>query len=273
MQAPRQGDREPNRERNREQAQLPRLGVRETNRVLQKQERLLPTDSGLDQDFNQVEMTGHDYCSVPEAAALDMALHENEKLKREVEDLRKQLDQTKILSRLGLQRFAGSDHTVYGSDEDIHFYTSTDEVVVKLECLLQLFQKCLGCSSKCSISMKREGRIFCMTQKCQQCHYSRMWTSHPPDQLIRDPAGNQEVRNIGFQTSDASNVKPEVHKGYCETRSFLSADEVAVVKIKEEEFEVEVNEAHEDKVRAVEEHREDEGVGDAEMEVQMSPVC
>ncbi|XP_056120604.1 uncharacterized protein LOC130097688 [Rhinichthys klamathensis goyatoka] len=63
-----------------------------------------------------VERTGHDYCSVPEAAAVDMVLHENEELTREIEDLRKQLDQTKIILRFGLQRFAGSD-------EDIRFYT------------------------------------------------------------------------------------------------------------------------------------------------------
>ncbi|XP_051956678.1 uncharacterized protein LOC127625424 [Xyrauchen texanus] len=66
-------------------------------------------------DFD-VERTGHDYCSVPEAAAVDMVLHENEELTREIEDLRKQLDQTKIILRFGLQRFAGSD-------EDIRFYT------------------------------------------------------------------------------------------------------------------------------------------------------
>ncbi|CAM4729741.1 unnamed protein product [Leuciscus chuanchicus] len=66
-------------------------------------------------DFD-VERTGHDYCSVPEAAALDMVLHENEELTRKIEDIRKQLDQTKITLRFGLQRFAGSD-------EDIPFYT------------------------------------------------------------------------------------------------------------------------------------------------------
>lgn len=59
---------------------------------------------------------GHDYCSVPEPAALDLSLCENEELKREIEDLRKQLEQAKVNSRFGLQRFAGSD-------EDIRFYT------------------------------------------------------------------------------------------------------------------------------------------------------
>ncbi|XP_062383849.1 uncharacterized protein LOC134081999 [Sardina pilchardus] len=66
-------------------------------------------------DFD-VERTGHDYCSVPEAAAVDMVLHENSELKSQVEDLRKQLAQSKIIHRFGLQRFAGSD-------DDIRFYT------------------------------------------------------------------------------------------------------------------------------------------------------
>ncbi|KAK9977008.1 hypothetical protein ABG768_018829 [Culter alburnus] len=59
---------------------------------------------------------GHDYCSVPEPAALDLSLCENEELKREIEDLWKQLEQAKVNSRFGLQRFAGFD-------EDIRFYT------------------------------------------------------------------------------------------------------------------------------------------------------
>lgn len=88
--------------------------------VWERRERPLTPDpdSNIDQedmDFD-VERTGHDYCSVPEAAAVDMVLHENEELKREIEDLRKQLEQTKIIHRFGLKRFAGSD-------EDIRFYT------------------------------------------------------------------------------------------------------------------------------------------------------
>ena len=58
----------------------------------------------------------HDYCSAPEPAALDLSLGQNEELKREIEDLREQLEQAKVNSRFGLQRFSGSD-------EDIRFYT------------------------------------------------------------------------------------------------------------------------------------------------------
>ncbi|KAK9976816.1 hypothetical protein ABG768_022016 [Culter alburnus] len=46
---------------------------------------------------NEMEIDrGHDYCSVPEPAALDLSLCENEELKREIEDLRKQLEQAKL---------------------------------------------------------------------------------------------------------------------------------------------------------------------------------
>ena len=95
------------------QEQPPRLSIWE-----RRERPLTPDpDSDVDEvmDFD-VERTGHDYCSVPEAAAVDMVLHENSELKSQVEDLRKQLAQSKIIHRFGLQRFAGSD-------DDIRFYT------------------------------------------------------------------------------------------------------------------------------------------------------
>ncbi|XP_073702352.1 uncharacterized protein [Garra rufa] len=99
---------------NHYQEEPPRLSVWE------RRERPLTPDPGSDVDQDDmdfdVERTGHDYCSVPEAAAVDMFLHENQELKREIEDLRKQLEQTKTIHRFGLKRFAGSD-------EDIRFYT------------------------------------------------------------------------------------------------------------------------------------------------------
>ncbi|KAG5285667.1 hypothetical protein AALO_G00006040 [Alosa alosa] len=80
-------------------------------------------------------------------------------------------------------------------------HSSADEVVVKLECLLQLFKECLACCSECSISTERDGWFFYVTQKCQQCHYSRNWASHPTDQIISDPAENHEV-----SSSDSESV-------------------------------------------------------------------
>lgn len=98
---------------NRYQVQPPRSSVWE------RRERPLPPDPDSDVEVDvdvEVDRTGHDYCSVPEAAAVDMVLHENKELKRKIEEIQKQLDQTKIICRFGLQRFAGSD-------EDIRFYT------------------------------------------------------------------------------------------------------------------------------------------------------
>lgn len=43
--------------------------------------------------IDHLSTAGHDYCSVPEPAAVDLSSCENEKLKREIEDLRKQLEQ------------------------------------------------------------------------------------------------------------------------------------------------------------------------------------
>ncbi|XP_062371662.1 uncharacterized protein LOC134059344 [Sardina pilchardus] len=72
-------------------------------------------------------------------------------------------------------------------------HAGAGEVVVQLECLLQLFQRCFECCSACSIRKRREGRVFNVTQNCQQCQANRKWRSHEPEQTIRDPASNQEV--------------------------------------------------------------------------------
>ncbi|XP_062371676.1 histone-lysine N-methyltransferase PRDM9-like isoform X2 [Sardina pilchardus] len=72
-------------------------------------------------------------------------------------------------------------------------HIGADEIVVQLECLLQLFQRCFECCSACSIRKRREGRVLNVTQNCQQCQANRKWRSHEPEQTIRDPASNQEV--------------------------------------------------------------------------------
>ncbi|ROJ46205.1 hypothetical protein DPX16_10930 [Anabarilius grahami] len=89
--------------------QPPRLSVWE------RRDRPPLPDSDMEENEMEIDR-GHDYCSVPEPAALDLSLCENEELKSEIEDLRKQLEQAKVNSRFGLQRFVGSD-------EDIRFYT------------------------------------------------------------------------------------------------------------------------------------------------------
>ena len=95
-----------NRER---QMQPPRLSVWE------RRDRP-PTPESSDMGNGHEDIVWHDYCSAPEPAALDLSLEKNDELKREIEDLREKLEQAKINSRFGLQRFAGSD-------EDIRFYT------------------------------------------------------------------------------------------------------------------------------------------------------
>lgn len=98
-------------------------------------------------------------------------------------------------SRLCICFLLSDSHAVAKTEPDFLLpVVSSDEVVVKLECLLQLFQKCLVCCCECSISTERDGWFFYVTQKCQQCHYSREWASHPTDQIISDPAESHEVR-------------------------------------------------------------------------------
>nr|XP_004551688.1 uncharacterized protein LOC101480193 isoform X1 [Maylandia zebra] len=58
----------------------------------------------------------HDYFCDPEPACLDVTVEQNMKLKEEMGTLRKEIQELKMQSAFGLQRFAGSD-------DDIQFYT------------------------------------------------------------------------------------------------------------------------------------------------------
>ncbi|XP_062371717.1 zinc finger protein ZFP2-like isoform X2 [Sardina pilchardus] len=115
------------------------------------------------------------------------------------------------------------------------------EVVVQLECLLQLFQRCFECCSACSIRKRREGRVFNVTQNCQQCQANRKWRSHEPEQTIRDPASNQEVveetvlLSFGDSESDDEEVKyrnllsqPEEHQMNQSEKALMSQSEEEV---------------------------------------------
>uniref|UniRef100_A0A669C0Y2 THAP-type domain-containing protein n=1 Tax=Oreochromis niloticus TaxID=8128 RepID=A0A669C0Y2_ORENI len=62
----------------------------------------------------------HDYCSVPEPSALDISASAAEDLSKDVETLRKEIQELRVQREFGLQRFAGSD-------TDIRFYTSQEK--------------------------------------------------------------------------------------------------------------------------------------------------
>ncbi|XP_048112198.1 zinc finger protein 431-like isoform X1 [Alosa alosa] len=69
-----------------------------------------------------------------------------------------------------------------------------EDVVVKIVCLLELFQKCLGCySDACSITTERKGLEFHVVQQCWSCGKTRNWASHPPDHQPPDPTVSQET--------------------------------------------------------------------------------
>ncbi|XP_076151165.1 uncharacterized protein LOC143134569 isoform X2 [Alosa pseudoharengus] len=113
------------------------------------------------------------------------------------------------------------------------FHVGAGEVVVQLECLLQLFQRCFECCSTCSIRKRREGRFLNVTQKCQQCQASRKWRSHPPEQI--NPTSNQEVAEetvlLSFGDSDTGTDEEVVDRSplnpFGETES-VGEDEVQV---------------------------------------------
>ncbi|XP_048112186.1 zinc finger protein 84-like isoform X2 [Alosa alosa] len=68
------------------------------------------------------------------------------------------------------------------------------DVVVKLACLIELFEKCLGCcSDACSITTERKGLAFHVVQQCWSCGKTRNWASHPPDHQPPDPTVSQET--------------------------------------------------------------------------------
>ena len=81
--------------------ETPRRGVWE--RVDRFVETAPPEDE-VDLLFN-----AQDYCSVPEPAAVDMSASAAESVSNEVQGLRKELQELRLLREFGLQRSAGSD--------------------------------------------------------------------------------------------------------------------------------------------------------------------
>ncbi|XP_076150208.1 uncharacterized protein LOC143134033 [Alosa pseudoharengus] len=69
-----------------------------------------------------------------------------------------------------------------------------EDVVVKVACLLELFQKCLGCySDACSVTTQRKGLVFHVVQQCWSCSNTRNWASHPPDHQPPDPTASHDA--------------------------------------------------------------------------------
>ncbi|XP_025761065.1 uncharacterized protein LOC102076109 [Oreochromis niloticus] len=78
----------------------------------ERRPELVPAD---DQEEHSLTRD-HDYCSVPEPSALDISASAAEDLSKDVETLRKEIQELRVQQEFGLQRFAGSD-------TDIRFYT------------------------------------------------------------------------------------------------------------------------------------------------------
>ncbi|RXM34923.1 THAP domain-containing protein 2 [Acipenser ruthenus] len=87
--------------------QQPRLGVWE------RREKPEPVTEKDAMDCSVMLLT-HDYCSVPQPAALDVALSKNQELSKEIEELKTKLEEMTVKQRFGFAT----------SDEDIRFYTS-----------------------------------------------------------------------------------------------------------------------------------------------------
>ncbi|ROJ25239.1 hypothetical protein DPX16_20052, partial [Anabarilius grahami] len=82
--------------------------------VWQRREDYTPVDEDpVPMDAQHLE---HDYCSVPEPAAVDNALNQTEDLRKEVERLRRRVEELSVSQRFCLGRFAASD-------DDVRFYT------------------------------------------------------------------------------------------------------------------------------------------------------
>ncbi|XP_026050741.1 uncharacterized protein LOC113037658 [Astatotilapia calliptera] len=78
----------------------------------ERRPELVPPDDQEEQSLTR----DHDYCSVPEPSALDIYASAAEDLSKDVETLRKEIQELRVQREFGLQRFAGSD-------TDIRFYT------------------------------------------------------------------------------------------------------------------------------------------------------
>ncbi|XP_076828787.1 uncharacterized protein LOC143474980 [Brachyhypopomus gauderio] len=59
----------------------------------------------------------------------------------------------------------------------------SSEVLVSVQCLLELFKCCSVCLLECRFTVEGHERQFSVTQDCQSCGHHRVWRSHPtPDE-------------------------------------------------------------------------------------------
>ncbi|XP_063062723.1 atrophin-1-like isoform X2 [Engraulis encrasicolus] len=83
-----------------------------------------------------------------------------------------------------------------------------EEVTVQVSCLLQLFDRCLGCSAgSCSVLTRRDGRVFHVTQQCWTCQIIVEWDSHTADSGTANK--QQEGRGEGGGERGVVEIKEE----------------------------------------------------------------
>ncbi|KAK1797293.1 hypothetical protein P4O66_008672 [Electrophorus voltai] len=60
-----------------------------------------------------------------------------------------------------------------------HSILKSSEVLVSVQCLLELFKCCSVCLVECCFTVEGHERLFSVTQDCQSCGHHRVWRSHP----------------------------------------------------------------------------------------------
>ncbi|XP_059360523.1 THAP domain-containing protein 2-like [Carassius carassius] len=78
--------------------------------------RTRPESMETGEYYERISTNDHDYSTAPQPAFVDSVLEENERLREEIDHVRRQMEQMSLKQRFGLQRFTGSD-------SDIRFYT------------------------------------------------------------------------------------------------------------------------------------------------------
>ncbi|KAL2086476.1 hypothetical protein ACEWY4_017535 [Coilia grayii] len=140
-----------------------------------------------------------------------------------------------------------------------------DEVAVQVSCLLQLFERCLGCSGDaCSISTQCEGRVFHVVQTCWTCHLIREWASHPTDWSHTHTADSRRA------TEETAAQSPEDMEEEIRIEGEEEEEEEEEEEVKQEigDEEEEQPEGEEEKEVKEEEEEEMEEEGEEEKEVE-----
>ncbi|XP_076828788.1 uncharacterized protein LOC143474981 [Brachyhypopomus gauderio] len=123
-----------------------------------------------------------------------------------------------------------------------HGILKSSEVLVSVQCLLELFKCCSVCLLECHITVEGHEKQFSVTQDCQSCGHHRVWRSHPaPDEELVETLREEdkECGQIFLQPAEDEDATSHLVEHTLELEDDNSESTVVVPRLKSKEMSME----------------------------------